>query len=185
MADCGTLVDITLRPLESVSLLHTILIMAFKLAVLSIPAYHMIAIIPHIYAQYISMQGTAGRLHNNNPRSVLITERLRKTLPPQQFAKWERAKASHYNTTENAPLFVATIFACLLAEQQEGADQTGADTFAIAYVLLRALFVLIYCTTETERWSYVRSFLFTFANFWAFVVLCRSAKIISDHRSTT
>lgn len=60
---------------------------------------------------------------------------------------------------ENMPLFIATIFAGLLAESRVGTDRVGLNSFVYGWMAVRVLYTANYITTETRAWSYLRSLL--------------------------
>jgi len=72
------------------------------------------------------------------------------------------------------PLFVGAVFAGLLAERETGVS-VGTDTFAVALLVVRVLYTVNYLTTETQKWSYVRSLLYFVGTGLCFVTIGRAA----------
>lgn len=76
------------------------------------------------------------------------------------------------------PLFVAAVFAGLLAEQQAGEGAVGLDAFCVGWMVVRVLYTVNYITTESLQWSYVRSLLYFIGTGWAFTTIGRAAMVL-------
>lgn len=141
--------------------------MAPNLALISIPAYYVLAMVPHAYALRVATQGEFGKHENQNPRGASTIEGLRQKLSPEDFAKYERSEAAHKNNVENLPLYVAAVFAGLLAEQAtkgtvgktyvSSSIPTGLTRFIYSWFAIRILHNVAYITTTTKQWSHLRS----------------------------
>ena len=113
---------------------------------LSIPLYYLLAVYPHGRALSISTRGNLSSHDNRNPKSASLAASIQKRLSPSEFAAWERAESCHRNHLENMPLFVAAIFAGLLAQKETGSD-LGTTKFAWSWLAVRALYTANYLTT--------------------------------------
>lgn len=147
---------------------------SINLPLLSIPLYYALSLYPHGHAMYIASKGQPTNLDNRNPKSSTLLESFKKRLGPKDFAAFERAESCHRNHLENMPLFVAAVFAGLLAERETGRS-VGTETFAVALLVVRVLYTVNYLTTETQKWSYVRSLLYFVATGLCFVTIGRAA----------
>lgn len=76
------------------------------------------------------------------------------------------------------PLFIAAVFAGLLAEQKAGNGAVGLNDFVAAFLLIRVAYTINYIVTETVQWSYLRSLLYFVGAFWSFAVIGRAALVI-------
>lgn len=92
-------------------------------------------------------------------------------MTAEQFARYERSEAAHKNNLESFPLFVATVFAGLLAEQSakgtlqkaftsDNGVPTGLMRFVYSWFAVRIAYNIAYITTTTNKWSFVRSLLY-------------------------
>ena len=93
---------------------------------------------------------------NISPRSSKNISSLEQKLGSTVFARWERAEAAHQNSLENLPLFAAAVLAGVLAEKY-GKTDVGTSTFAGLWLVIRSLYVVLYITTTTIRYSFLRS----------------------------
>lgn len=143
------------------------------LAILSIPAYYILSLLPHAYAS--SLVNNPSR--NISPRSSKTTSTLEQKLGPTLFARWERAEAAHQNSLENLPLFAAAVLAGVLAEKVGNAD-VGTSTFAGLWLAVRSLYVVLYVTTTTTQYSFLRSGTWFAGVVLAFRQLWKSAVVL-------
>ncbi|CZT24052.1 uncharacterized protein RCC_09769 [Ramularia collo-cygni] len=153
---------------------------SYSMPILSIPLYYALAVFPHGWAISRANKRDMKQHHNQNPKASSYHENLKKRLTAQEFAAFERAESCHRNHMENMPLFVAAIFAGLLAESRVGVDQVGLNTFVYGWMAVRVLYTANYLTTETRAWSYLRSILYFVGTGWAFSVLGRSALVLGN-----
>ncbi|GAB7362239.1 hypothetical protein MBLNU230_g2264t1 [Neophaeotheca triangularis] len=129
---------------------------SYNYALLSLPAYYILSVLPHSYAATIATNGDISKLDNSNPHGSSAASRTKSTLSPSAFAKYERAEACHRNCMENMPFFYVSVIAGLLAEKQTGRD-LGVQTFAAAWMASRLVYVANYIVTESKTWSFLRS----------------------------
>lgn len=133
-----------------------------------------LAVYPHGHAINISTKGDLAKHDNRNPKSTTLIEKTKQRLSPQDFAAYERAESCHRNALENMPLFVAGIFAGLLAEKETGRD-LGASLFAASWLVVRTLYTINYINTASIKWSYARSALYFIGTFLCFGMIGRAA----------
>jgi len=153
--------------------------MSLSIPILSIPLYYILAQVPHGYASSFAMKGGSQNYDNRNPKGSNHQESLKKRLGPREYAAYERAENCHRNGLENMPLFVATIFAGMLAEQKAGSGAVGLTTFCVAFLAMRVGYTANYIVVDTMNWSYVRSLLYVASTIWAFYVCGRAAMVLS------
>ncbi|CAK3872718.1 uncharacterized protein RCC_09769 [Lecanosticta acicola] len=153
---------------------------SFSIPILSIPLYYILAAFPHGWAVVKASKGDLKQHDNRNPKATSYTENLKKRLSAREFAAFERAESCHRNHLENMPLFVATIFAGILAESRVGEDGIGLSNFAVGWMFIRILYTANYLTTETRAWSHARSVLYFAGTIWSFVILGRAAWVLGN-----
>lgn len=110
---------------------------------LSIPVYTLLSIFPHVYAVSISSKGNPKRHDNRNPKASDHLAKVKSTLSPRDFARFERAESCHRNGLENMPLFVATILAGIYAQRETGVP-LNTTLFAALWLLDRVLYTVNY-----------------------------------------
>src|SRR5437762_10852184 len=74
-----------------------------------IPAYYLLAQLPHSLAISTIRSANNGRWDNTNPRSTQWIDTLAKSVPAAVFAKYERCEAAHKNLMENMALFTTAV----------------------------------------------------------------------------
>ena len=156
--------------------------MSPNLALISIPAYYLLSLAPHMYALNVRTQGQPSQLDNANPRSTSNQEEISSRLSSEELARYERAEAAHKNNFENLPLYIGAVFAGLLAEQAtkgtigktyvSSGVSTGLTRFVYGWFALRGLYNVAYIATTDQKVSYLRSGLYfatvglAFEQFW-------------------
>ncbi|TKA79327.1 hypothetical protein B0A55_03462 [Friedmanniomyces simplex] len=153
--------------------------MPFNIPILTIPLYYALAIYPHGHAIFIATHGNVAGNDNRNPKASSVQADFKRRLTEREYAAYERAESCHRNHLENMPLFVAAVFAGLLAENQVGSTgEVGVTAFCVGWMAIRVLYTISYLVTETQGWSYVRSALYFAGTGWAFWVLGRAAWVL-------
>ncbi|KAI5203975.1 hypothetical protein E4T39_03941 [Aureobasidium subglaciale] len=123
-------------------------------ALLAIPAFAVLAVVPHAYAVTTVKKHT--QWSNANGRGEGNIQHVKKTIPPAIFATYERAEAAHKNSMENLPLFIGTILSGVLAEKVTRTD-VGNARYAAVFLGLRILYTLLYINSSSEQASKARS----------------------------
>lgn len=152
--------------------------MPVNFPLLSIPLYYVLALWPHGRAISISTKGDYAKHDNRNPKSTTLIEKTKQRLSPEEFAAYERAESCHRNALENMPLFVAGVFAGLLAEQKAGED-LGTSLFAASWLVVRTLYTINYINTTSQKWSLARSALYFVGTFLCFGMIGRAALVLA------
>jgi uncharacterized MAPEG superfamily protein len=159
----------------------------YNIPVLSIIGYSVLCILPHMVAVGIAYGDDLKTLDNTNPNGSEGKITLKKRIGAKRFAAYERAESCQRNHFENFPLFVATIFAGILAEASlrtplkgglsasAASAQIGVTAFSVGWMAIRVLYTANYITTETKLFANVRSMLYFAGNAWAWTVLAKSA----------
>jgi uncharacterized MAPEG superfamily protein len=148
--------------------------MPINFPLLSIPLYYVLSIYPHLHSINIATKGEMSKHDNRNPKSTSLIEKTKQRLSPEDFAAYERGQSCHRNSLENLPLFVAGVFAGLLAEREAGRD-LGTSFFAASWLVVRALYTINYLNTTSIGWSYARSGLYFVGTFLCFGMIGRAA----------
>jgi uncharacterized MAPEG superfamily protein len=142
-----------------------------NLSILSIPAFYVLAYVPHVYAASLAGGGNPSRMDQRSPHSTLHKENLKAYLDVESYARYERAEAASANAYENIPLFTAAV----LAGNFANLPKTKMDRFALAFLAIRAAHSVAYINTTTQRWTWVRSVLWATTLALSFGVLYDSA----------
>jgi uncharacterized MAPEG superfamily protein len=151
---------------------------------LSIPAYYVFSIIPHIYASSI-LAGAGYKTNNANPKASLSPDNVKGKVPDavyvfpsisvprslrinvkRSFQKYQRAENAQSNNIEQMPLFAVAVLASIIAERTtaaglSGGKETGVTTFIGVWFALRAMYGVAYVQIADHSTSFVRSLLYT------------------------
>ncbi|KAF2623548.1 hypothetical protein BU25DRAFT_434119 [Macroventuria anomochaeta] len=132
---------------------------------LSIPAYYVFSIIPHIYAN--SILGANGyKVNNANPKASLSPDAVKGKVPDAIFQKYQRAENAQNNNLEQLPLYVAAVLASIIAERVTAKglgnavvdnDVTGLTTFIGTFMAIRTAYVVSYINIADHGKSFIRS----------------------------
>ncbi|KAF7194138.1 hypothetical protein HII31_04546 [Pseudocercospora fuligena] len=152
---------------------------SFNIPILSIPFYYVLAVFPHGYAINKASKGDPKKHDNRNPKGTAQLEALKKRLSAKELAAFERGESCHRNHLENMPLYVAAVFAGMLAEARVGEGEIGLINFVLGWNAIRIAYTANYLATETMGWSYLRSALYFAGTGWAFVMFWRAAIALS------
>lgn len=152
--------------------------MPINFPLLSIPLYYVLALWPHGRAISIATKGDLSKHDNRNPKSTTLIEKTKQRLSPEDFAAYERAESCHRNSLENMPLFVAAVFAGLLAEKEAGRD-LGTTLFAAGWLIARTLYAINYVNTTSMKWTHARSGLYFVGTFLCFGMIGRAALVLA------
>lgn len=140
----------------------------------AIPAYWLLSMVPQVYA--VSLITTSTQSWNNaNPRSTAYLEKLKQKCTPNDLGRYERAKASHYNSMESFPLDTATLVIGNLA----GISVDRMNLVAAALVALRALYILLYINITSVRTSYLRTAVWILSRGICLAILVQAAGNVS------
>lgn len=112
---------------------------------LSIPAYYIFSLVPHIYAGSI-LSSNGYQVNNANPKASLSPDAVKGKVPDAVFQKYQRAENAQSNNLEQLPLYAAAVLASIIAERVTakglgnsavGDDVTGLTTFIGAFMAVR------------------------------------------------
>ena len=122
-------------------------------SVLAIPAYFILAMIPHGWAINVASQGNISTWDNRNPRNTDLKAKLKARLPAETYAKYERLEACHANSMESFPLFTAAIVLGNIA----GLKKEDLTRFAGYFLALRVAYMAVYATHKTQGPTILRT----------------------------
>ncbi|KAF1964017.1 hypothetical protein BU23DRAFT_562309 [Bimuria novae-zelandiae CBS 107.79] len=133
---------------------------------LSIPAYYVVSLVPHMYA--MNILGANGYKPNNaNPRASLAPANVQGKVPEDVFKRYQRAENAQSNNHEQMPLFAAAVLASLFAERiatpaikiggTSDIDPTGLATYIGLFFAVRAAYNVAYITIADHSKSFIRS----------------------------
>ncbi|KAF2874299.1 hypothetical protein BDV95DRAFT_565907 [Massariosphaeria phaeospora] len=132
-------------------------------SLLSIPAYYVFAITPHVYANSILI-ANGYEPNNANPKASLSPSAVKGKVPDAVFQKYQRAENAQSNNMESLPLFAAAVLASIIAERTTlkgaaglGDDPTGLTTFIGAWFAIRAAYMVSYVQIGDHQTSFIRS----------------------------
>ena len=112
---------------------------------LSIPAYYVFSLIPHVYAGSI-LNANGYKVNNANPKASLSPDAVKGKVPDAVFQKYQRAENAQSNNLEQLPLYAAAVLASIIAERVTAKglgnkvvdnDVTGLTTFIGAFMAVR------------------------------------------------
>jgi uncharacterized MAPEG superfamily protein len=118
-----------------------------------IPAYYVLAQLPHTIAIGTIRSANNGRWNNANPRSSQWNETLVKSMPAAVFAKYERCEAAHKNMLENMALFTTAVVLGNLASLPAGTLNATVG----GYLALRVAYLIAYINTTSRKRSFLRT----------------------------
>ncbi|KAJ4346213.1 hypothetical protein N0V95_005579 [Ascochyta clinopodiicola] len=136
---------------------------------LSIPAYYIFSLIPHMYAGGL-LSSNGYKVNNANPKASLSPDAVKGKVPDAVFQKYQRAENAQSNNMEQLPLYAAAVLASILAERVTAkglgstavdGDVTGLTTFVAAFLAVRTAYVVSYVQIADHSKSFIRS------SFWA------------------
>ena len=127
---------------------------------LSIPAYYVFSVLPHLYAG--SILASAGyKVNNANPKASLSPSAVQGKVPDEVFQKYQRAENAQSNNMEQLPLFASAVLASLLAEKVtlrgKAGDDTGLSMFITLFMVVRSAYVVSYVQIADHTKSFIRS----------------------------
>ena len=139
-------------------------------ALLSIPAYYVLALVPHtLSTAYLKKNATnvsrrlilptaqpltsPSQWDNANPRGSSFTTKLTTRLPPTTLAKYERLRAAHNNMMENMAFYIGAVLAGVTARS----SPSFLNTALSLYLASRVVYLGIYYSVDTRKLSFLRS----------------------------
>ena len=143
-------------------------------SIAALPFYYALTFLPHAYAVRVATQGKIDQWDNRNPRASGLKDNLRQKLGPEGYAAYERAEAAHYNSLESFPLFATAIIVGNLARL----SNEELNTFAAGIGILRALYIVVYISTGTQKYSHIRSVVWITSVGWMMRQLYRAGKVL-------
>lgn len=109
---------------------------------LSIPAYYVFSLLPHMYAMS-SLESSGYKVNNANPKASLSPSAVQGKVPDAVFQKYQRAENAQSNNLEQLPLYAVAVLASVVAERVTARgkvasdDVTGLTTFVAAFMAVR------------------------------------------------
>ena len=92
---------------------------------LSIPAYYVFSLVPHMYA--MSQLSSAGyKVNNANPKASLSPDAVKGKVPDAVFQKYQRAENAQSNNIEQMPLYAVAVLASIVAERATATGRLGS-----------------------------------------------------------
>ncbi|KAF2691614.1 hypothetical protein K458DRAFT_325085 [Lentithecium fluviatile CBS 122367] len=135
--------------------------MAPNYSIHAIPAYMVLAFLPHAYAISSIKKANNGKFNNVNARGVDTLAMYKKSVPAEVFGRYERGKAAHANLMENAPFFIGAV----IVGNMMGLSAETMNTAIGSYLALRVAYIVAYINVTSQKYSYVRSLLWAISSF--------------------
>lgn len=148
----------------------------YDLSVLSIPAYFILAMIPHGWAISVASQGKINTWDNRNPRNTDLKVKLKARLPAEIYAKYERLEACHANSMESFPLFTAAVVLGNIA----GLKEDEMTSFAAYFLAFRVAYMLVYATHKTQGPTALRTGIWYVGVGLCFKMIIQAAKALGE-----
>lgn len=123
-----------------------------NISIAAIPAYYVITLASHFYAQMLLVSTDKTLYDNTSPRHN-SQEKIKKALGPDTYKKYERAKAASTNGFESFPLFATAM----LAGNFAGISSERMGHVALGVLASRVLYSIVYVNNRTQAQSFVRS----------------------------
>lgn len=155
----------------------------YSLSLLSIPAYHLVSLLPHFVSINIATGGDTKRWRNANSRGQSHVKEIHTRLSPAQHARFERARAAHTNAQEGFPLFIAAVLAgnlVALAKGQAAGEALGVDTIAIRMLLARLAYTVLYLVINDDKVAYLRTLVWGFGIQQSWKLLIGAARALAN-----
>jgi uncharacterized MAPEG superfamily protein len=118
----------------------------YNASILAIPAYFVLAMLPHGWAINVASQGKISTWDNRNPRNTDLKAKLKARLPAETYARYERLEACHANSMESFPLFTAAVVLGNIA----GLKDEDLTNFAAYFLAVRVAYMVVYATHKTQ-----------------------------------
>ncbi|KAK4629175.1 hypothetical protein CLAFUR4_08532 [Fulvia fulva] len=132
---------------------------------LSIPAYYIFSLLPHIYAGAL-LSSNGYKVNNANPKASLAPSAVQGKVPDAVYQKYQRAENAQSNSLEQLPLYAVAVLASVIAERSTarglgnvvaGEDVTGLTGFIGAFMVVRAAYMVSYVQIADHSKSFIRS----------------------------
>lgn len=146
----------------------------YSLSVLSIPAYAVLAMVPHGWAINVASQGKISTWDNRNPRNTDMKAKLKARLPAETYAKYERLEACHANSMEIMPLFIAAVVLGHVA----GLKKEDLTSFSMYFLASRIVYMAVYAGNKTQGLSMLRTGVWYVGIALCFKTLVQAAKAL-------
>ena len=151
--------------------------MAPNYSLYGLGVYWILSFIPQVVGVITIRRAMSGKWNNANPRSASVQDEYQKRVPKADYAKFERAKAAHNNSLESFGI----VAAALIAGSVAGLENDTLNTAAGGLIALRALYIVLYINTTTNRVSRLRSLVWFANQAVAFTILMKAASMFSQY----
>ena len=119
----------------------------------AIPAYMVLASIPHAYSVYYIGCNNNWKWDNASPRSTGNRTSVSKSVPNEVYRKFERCRAAHDNMLENMAFVVGGILAGVICKLEAG----WMNTMCGVCLASRVLYLLSYMSISSQKLSPLRT----------------------------
>jgi uncharacterized MAPEG superfamily protein len=123
-------------------------------SILAIPAYLVIAMVPHAYSVYLVTKHNNNKFDHPSPRSTNNRSMIEKSVPQEIYRQYERCRAAHDNMLENMAIVVGGILSGMIAKL----DASLMNTLCSVYLVSRIIYTVSYITIASPKYAMTRTF---------------------------
>jgi uncharacterized MAPEG superfamily protein len=145
-------------------------------SIYSIPAYYILTLFPHTYSVGLVSRVSKKTWDNRNPRGSCQSQAIQKTISPELYAKFERARACHENGMENMALFIGAVILGNIA----GLDKGTLNWACAAFLALRTAYTVSYIQIEKRKLSFIRTGLWISGVTTCLGLIFKAGKVIAE-----
>ncbi|KAK5943015.1 hypothetical protein PMZ80_004020 [Knufia obscura] len=155
---------------------------------LSIPAYYIFSLLPHMYAGAI-LSSNGYKVNNANPKASLSPSAVQGKVPDAVYQKYQRAENAQSNNLEQMPLYAAAILASVIAERATvkglghaatGGDVMGLSSFVASWFMVRTVYTVAYVQIADHTTSFFRSTMWAVGSGLAGYQIYKAAQILGQ-----
>ncbi len=136
----------------------------------AIPAYMVLAQIPHAYSVALIGSSNNWKWDNSSPRSTRNRTHTSQSVPAETYRKFERCRAAHDNMLENMAFVVGGILAGVVCKL----DARLMNVLSAICLASRILYIPTYIQTSNQKLSPLRTIWYLVSNIAIFVLYWKS-----------
>ena len=149
-------------------------ISTFNYSFYVIQAAFILVLVSQLYAGSIVRNTKTVRRDNANPRGETYAQSLKKNLSKEDFGRFERARAAHFNGYESFHLFAAAVTCGNMAKL----DPSTSNTMIGLFLVLRTVYNIAYVRITTQQWSGMRTGIWTSSVLCCLVLLSKAGGVM-------
>ncbi|KAL9636792.1 MAG: hypothetical protein Q9164_002603 [Protoblastenia rupestris] len=142
----------------------------------AIPAFYILVVTPAVYGRVRLTIANNGNYDNANPRGEKFAASIKKTVPKNILALFERTEAAHQNALESLPLFASAVICANIAK----VDTETLNTVCAAFLLLRAAYIPLYIGITSRRYALARTGVWAGSIWCCLSLLVKAGRIMAN-----